>query len=74
MLFSWNYKGFELLRWYLVKHPLRVNLEDLDFEEVDKEMEADQAIAPLEENALEDNISNPEGALDGTVGGDEVTT
>ena len=74
MLFSWNYKGFELLRWYLVKHPLRVNLEDLDFEEVDKEMEADQAIALPKENAPEDNISNPEGALDGTVGGDEVTT
>ena len=37
-------------------------------------MEADQAIAPPKENAPEDNISNPEGALDGTVGGDEVTT
>ena len=43
VLFSWYYKGFELLRRYMVKHPSRVNLEDLDFEEVDKEMEADEA-------------------------------
>ena len=43
VLFSWYYKGFKLLRQYMVKHPSGVNLEDLDFEKVDKEMEADEA-------------------------------
>jgi len=43
MLFSWYYKGFELLRRYFVKHPTRVDLENLDLEEVDKEMAADEA-------------------------------
>lgn len=31
VLFSWYYRGFELLRQYLVKHPFKVNLKDLDF-------------------------------------------
>ena len=31
VLFSWYYRGFELLRWYMVKHSSGVNLEDLDF-------------------------------------------
>lgn len=43
VFFSWYYKGFKLLRRYLVKHPLGVNLEDLDFKEVDKEMETNEA-------------------------------
>ena len=38
MLFSWYYKGFELLRQYLVKHPTEVDLESLDLEVVDQEM------------------------------------
>ena len=46
----------------MLKHSSRVNLEDLDFEEVDKEMEVDEAaqvaIAALEENALEEMIVN----------------
>ena len=42
VLFSWYYKGFKLLRQYMVKHPSGVNLEDLDFEKVDKELEADE--------------------------------
>ena len=44
MLFSWYFKGFELLRRYLVKHPTRVDLENLDLEEVDKEMAIDKAV------------------------------
>ena len=32
MLFSWYYKGFELLRRYLVKHSFGVDLENLDME------------------------------------------
>lgn len=43
ILFSWYYKGFELLRRYLVKHGLGVNLENLDFEAIDKEMESNEA-------------------------------
>ena len=43
MLFSWYYKDFELLRQYLVKHPIGVDLESLDLEEVYKEMVTDKA-------------------------------
>ena len=52
VLFSWYYKGFELLRRYLVKHPSRVNLENMDMEVVDQEMavdEASQSTAPTED-------------------------
>ena len=45
VLFSWYFKGFELLRSYLTKHNPRVNLEDLDFEVIDKEIMADEAAA-----------------------------
>ena len=51
VLFSWYYKGFELLRRYLVKHPSGVDLENLDMEVVDQEMatdEASQSTAPIE--------------------------
>ncbi|XP_065637761.1 uncharacterized protein LOC136070978 [Quercus suber] len=44
VLFSWYFKGFELLRRYLVKHPSGVNMEALDLEEVDQEMAADEAV------------------------------
>ena len=43
MLFSWYYKGFELLRQYFVKHPAGVDPENLDLEEVDKQMAANEA-------------------------------
>jgi len=43
VLFSWYFKGFELLRWYLAKHPFGVDLENLDLEEADKEMATDEA-------------------------------
>ena len=56
MLFSWCYKGFELLWPYLVKHPTSVDLRSLDLEEVDKEMEMDEvsqsATAALKGSAL----------------------
>ena len=51
MLFSWYFKGFELLRHYLIKHPSSVDLENLDMEVVDLEMATDkasQSIAPAE--------------------------
>ena len=37
MLFSWYFKGFELLRRYLVKHPSGVDMAKLDLKEVDQE-------------------------------------
>ena len=43
VLFSWYFKGFELLGRYFIKHPFGVDLEKLDLEEVDKEMAADEA-------------------------------
>ena len=43
LLFQWYFKGFELLRRYLVKHGPAVSLDDLDFEAVDKEIEEDEA-------------------------------
>ena len=43
VLFNWYFKGFELLRRYLVKHPFGVNLGKLDLEEVDQEMAANEA-------------------------------
>ena len=43
VLVSWYFKGFELLRRYLVKHPFGVNLGKLDLEEVNQEMAVDEA-------------------------------
>ena len=42
ILFQWHFKGFELLRRYLIKHGPGTDLEELDFEAVDKEMEEDE--------------------------------
>ena len=54
VLFSWYFKGFELLRRYLVKHPIGVDLENLDLEEVDKEMAIDEA---AQSSALKGGVS-----------------
>ncbi|KAK7821659.1 hypothetical protein CFP56_037502 [Quercus suber] len=43
ILFGWFCKGFELLRRYLIKHGPGIDLEDLDFEAIDKEIKADEA-------------------------------
>ena len=43
VLLSCYFKGFELLRQYLVKNPTGADLENLDLEDVDKEMAADEA-------------------------------
>ena len=42
ILFQWYFKGFKLLRRYMIKHDSGVALENLDFEVVDKEMEEDE--------------------------------
>lgn len=44
ILFGWYFKGFGLLRRYLVKHGPQIDLGDLDFEAIDKEIEADEAM------------------------------
>ena len=54
VLFSWYFKGFELLRRYLVKHPSGVDMAKLDLEEVDQEMATDEANhSATETDALE---------------------
>ena len=68
MLFSWYFKGFELLRRYLITHPVGMDLENLDLEEVDREMAVDkasQSIAPEGDAPLttpaplaNDNVAN----------------
>ena len=56
ILFQWYFKGFELLRRYLIKHGLGTDLEELDFEAIDKEVEPDkvaqaaQAVASTRED------------------------
>ena len=67
MLFSWYFKGFELLMRYLVKHPTGVDLENLDLEEVDKEMAIDKAIQSL---VLEGGVSKNAPADDAHIGDD----
>ena len=44
ILFQWYFKGFKLLRRYLIKHSPGTNLEKLDFEAINKEIEADEAV------------------------------
>ena len=48
ILFGWYFKGFKLLRRYLVKHGLETDLEDLDFETIDKEIEADEVVQVIQ--------------------------
>ena len=42
ILFQWYFKGFELLRRYQIKHDPGIDLEELDFKAVDKEIEEDE--------------------------------
>ena len=68
VLFNQYYKGSELLRQYLVKLPIRVDLENLDLEKVDKEMVADEASQSI---ALEGDA--PENAPLPRPAGDDAT-
>ena len=77
VLFSWYFKGFELLRRYLVKHPFGVDLGKLDLEEVEQEMAADEAAqsSATETNTPESATANgaPESApADNTRANDDV--
>ena len=65
ILFDWYFKGFELLKRYMVKHGPRVDLEDLDFKAVDKEIEADQAAQASQATpAASDDPQDPEKDVD----------
>ena len=66
MLFSWYFKGFELLRRYFIKHPFEVDLEKLDLEGVDKEMAADEAAqsSAIETDAPENAPASDDVAAD----------
>ena len=71
VLFSWYFKGFELLRHYLVKHPSGVDLQSLDLEAVDQEMAADEATqssAPKDHVAEQTNVDD----VSATVAGDDI--
>ena len=61
VLFSWYFKGFELLKRYFIKHPSGVDLEKLDLEEVDKEIAANKAAQYL---AIETNAPENAPAID----------
>ena len=65
VLFSWYFKGFELLKRYLVKHPSSVDMAKLDLEEVDQEMAADEANHSTTETDAPETVPTneaPEGA------------
>ena len=66
VLFSWYFKGFELLRRYFMKHPSGVDLEKLYLEEVDKEMATNEAAqsSAVETNALENTPESGNAATD----------
>ena len=56
ILFQWYFKGFELFRRYMIKHDLSTDLEDLDFEAVDKEIEKDKAAQALAQTAVSTGV------------------
>ena len=60
ILFQWYFKGFELLRRYMIKHGLGVGLENLDFEPVDREMEEDEAAQASVQTAASTGVEPPQ--------------
>ena len=64
VLFSWYFKGFELLRHFLVKHPTGVDLQNLDLEVVNQEMAIDEA---AQSSAPEDDVAEKASADDAAV-------
>lgn len=71
VLFIWYYKGFKFLKWYLVNHNLGVDLENLDFELIDKEMEADE-VAQATTAVTEGNVPEPREDTLRPASGDDV--
>ena len=76
VLYSWYFKGFELLRRHLVKHPTGVDLQNLDLEEVDQEMAIDEAAqssapkgdafekAPADDTPVDDAFTGDDAIVD----------
>ena len=58
ILFQWYFKGFKLLRRYLIKHGPGTDLEDLDFEAIDKEIEEDEAAQTAASTGAEPSQAN----------------
>ena len=56
ILFQWYFKGFELLRRYMIKHGVGVDLENLDFKAVNKEMEKDEAAQASAQTAVSTGV------------------
>ena len=56
ILFQWYFKGFELLRRYMIKHSPGVDLENLYFEAVDKGMKEDEAAQALAQTAASTGV------------------
>ena len=59
ILFQWYFKGFELLRRYMIKHGSGVDLENLDFEVVDREIEEDEAAQASAQTAASIGVEPP---------------
>ena len=64
ILFQWYFKGFELLRRYMIKHGSGVDLENLDFEAVDKEMDKDEAAHASAQTAVSTGVEPPQAERD----------
>ena len=60
VLFNWYYKGFKLLRCFLVNHPTSIDLEELGFEALDKDMATDEAAQVSQ--AIQATVVAPEGS------------
>ena len=56
ILFQWYFKGFEFLRRYMIKHGPGTDLENLDFEAVDKEIEEDKVAQASTQTAASTSV------------------
>ena len=70
VLYSWYFKGFELFRRYLVKHPTGVDMEILDLEEVDKEMAIDEAAQSSAPSGVPENTPADDAPIGDALAGD----
>ena len=64
ILFQWYFKGFELLRRYMIKHGSGVDLENLDFKAVDREMEEDEVTQASAQTAASTGVEPPQAEMD----------
>ena len=64
ILFQWYFKGFELLRRYMIKHGPGMDLENLDFKAIDKEMEEDEATQESAQMAASTGVEPSQANID----------